>query len=166
MPKAAKDIQVFQVPEKAKAMPAPDSANPMEAKLKVVFAEDTQSSDSIASTAHLVVMLQASEETGGCRLLEVTASTPQTPACLVPISDVRSFLLQEPSLEVRQQTISRSFIHRVVAHHRWLYCMLIVGRSYARCQGQRDRQGRCLSEAHSLAGEADIKARSRRKGRD
>lgn len=63
-PKADEDTQVFRVPEKAKALPAPASANPMEAKLKVVFAENPRSSDPTASTAHLVVMPPVNEETG------------------------------------------------------------------------------------------------------
>lgn len=114
MPKAAEDIQVFQVPEKAKVLPAPASANPMETKLKVVFAENPRSSDPTASTAHLVMMPRVNEETSSCSLLEVPASTAQ------------SFLLQEQRLTSETEGLgsgskpSESGLHRVVTHHRWL----------------------------------------------
>lgn len=125
-PKAAEDIQVFRVPEKAKALPAPALAKPMEAKLKVVFAENTWSSDPTASTAHLVVMSQVNEETGFCSLMEVPNKHTTDLACLVPISDVWSFLLQEQRLTSETEGLGSGskpsesdFIHGVVTHHRW-----------------------------------------------
>lgn len=63
----------------------------------------------------------------------------QTSACLAPVSDAWSFLLQELRLlsEMEGQrpgssSQCRSFVHSVVVHNRWLYFVLAVGQSCAK----------------------------------